>query len=115
MQLEAAKFLWDALQACDLILTFTAGKSFENYQDDVILRSAVERQFEIIGEALNQMSKIDPATTNAIPQFRQTVSFRNLLIHGYSTVDDRVVWTVLAEQLQPLKLVLASLLEQSPP
>lgn len=115
MQLEAAKFVWDALQACDLILTFTAGKSFENYQDDVLLRSAVERQFEIVGESLSQMSKIDSATTEAIPQFRQAVSFRNLLIHGYSAVDDRVVWTVLVDHLQPLKLVLAALLEQSPP
>ncbi len=115
MQLEATKFLWDALQACDLILTFTAGKSFENYQDDVLLRSAVERQFEIVGEALNQMSKIDSITADAIPQFRQAVSFRNLLAHGYSTVDDRVVWTVVVEHLQPLKVVLATLVEQSPP
>jgi uncharacterized protein with HEPN domain len=115
MQLEVGKLLWDALQACNLILTFTAGKSFENYQDDVLLRSAVERQFEIVGEALNQMSKIDLVTADAIPQFRQIVSFRNLLIHGYSTVDDRVVWTVLVEHLPPLKLVLAALVEQSPP
>ena len=115
MQLEAAKLLWDALQACDLILTFTAGKSFENYQDDVLLRSGVERQFEIVGEALNQMSKVDSAAADAIPQFRQAVSFRNLLIHGYSAVDDRVVWTVVVEHLPPLKLALVAMLERSPP
>ena len=115
MQLEAAKFLWDARQACDLILTFTAGKSFENYQADVLLRSAVERQFEIMGEALNQMSKIDPATAGSIPQLRKVVSFRNVLIHGYSSVDDRAVWTVVADQVQPLRLVLTALLAQSPP
>lgn len=115
MQLEAAKFLWDAHQACDLVLAFTAGKSFEDYQDDVLLRSAVERQFEIVGEALNQMSKIDPVTAGTIPQLRKVVSFRNVLIHGYSAVDDRAVWTVLVDHLQPLRLVLATLLAKSPP
>lgn len=98
-----------------MILTFTKRKSFENYQDDALLRSGVERQFEIVGEALNQMSKIDSATAAEIPQLRKVVSFRNILIHGYSAVDDRAVWTVVAEHVQPLKLVLTNLLSHSPP
>lgn len=107
--------MWDAQQACELILIFTRGKSFENYQDDVLLRSAVERQFEIAGEALNQMSKIDSAVAAEIPQLRKVVSFRNVLIHGYSAVDDRAVWTVAVEHVEPLKQVLTNLLAQSPP
>jgi uncharacterized protein with HEPN domain len=52
--------LWDALRASDLILEFSAGKSFEEYEADVQLRSAVERQFEIIGEALNRFRGSTP-------------------------------------------------------
>ena len=55
-------------------------------------RSAVERQFEILGEALNQWSRIEPFISEAIPGLPRIVAFRNLLIHAYSTVDDALVW-----------------------
>jgi uncharacterized protein with HEPN domain len=52
-----------------------------------MLRSAVERQFEIIGEALSQLAKIDPAVAARIPDLRRIVGFRNVLIHGYDRMD----------------------------
>lgn len=48
-QRDAMKYLEDILNACELISAFVASKSFEEYRDDLLLRSAVERQFEIIG------------------------------------------------------------------
>ncbi len=81
-------FLWDAHSAVEAILEFVAGKTFADYSADRLLRSAVERQFEIIGEALNQLYKIEPAWAERIPQAPQIVAFRNLLIHGYASVND---------------------------
>ena len=71
---------------------FTSAKSFADYEADDFLRSAVERQFEIAGEALNQLSRLDAATAATIAELPRIVAFRNVLIHGYASVDNRIVW-----------------------
>jgi uncharacterized protein with HEPN domain len=55
-------YLWDAKTAADAIADFVAGRTFEQYKSDLLLRSAVERQFEIVGEALNQLSRVAPGS-----------------------------------------------------
>ncbi len=80
MRLEAKKCLEDVRQAAELILQFTAGRSFVNYDGDALLRSAVERQFEIIGEAVNRLSKIDHVIVEGLPDAPRIVAFRNILI-----------------------------------
>lgn len=95
MQLDGKKCLEDVRQSAELILQFTSGKSFSEYDDDVLLRSAVERQFEIIGEAINRLSKIDPTVVDDLPDTPRIVAFRNILIHGYDVVDNHVVWDVI--------------------
>jgi uncharacterized protein with HEPN domain len=62
MHADSSKLLWDALQAAERVNRFTAGKTFGSYEQDELLRSGVERQLEVIGEALNQLRRIDPAT-----------------------------------------------------
>jgi uncharacterized protein with HEPN domain len=59
-----------------------------------MLRAAVERKFEIIGEALGQFAKRDTSTAARIGEHRRIVAFRNILVHGYADVDDRLVWTL---------------------
>lgn len=110
MHPNSAKLLWDAQQAALRITRFTAGKTFEDYGADELLRSGVERQFEIIGEALNQLSRLDPAAAAALPDLPRIVAFRNLLIHGYASVDDRVVWGVIESSLGPLLAALDALI-----
>ena len=102
MRLESKKLLEDMRQGASLILEFTAGKSLDDYRTDKLLKSAVQRQFEIVGEALSRLAKRDPETASRIPDRRQIISFRNVLIHGYDIVDDLVVWDVVGKKLPVL-------------
>lgn len=112
MRLEAKKYLYDIRQAADLVSAFTAGKRFEDYQAETMLRSAVERQFEIIGEALAQLSRLDETLVARISEYRRIIAFRNILIHGYAQVDDRIVWDIIETKLPVLRREIAVLLEQ---
>jgi uncharacterized protein with HEPN domain len=110
MRPDPRKYLWDALHAAELVHNFARGQSFADYQSNAMLRSAVERQFEIIGEALNQLSKVDPEAASHVPDLRRIVAFRNILIHGYATVDDALVWQVIIDKLPGLQQALTELL-----
>jgi uncharacterized protein with HEPN domain len=106
-----AKLLWDARQATDRIARITDGRRFEDYQSDEVLRWAVERQFIVVGEALSALRRIDPAVATSIPDLARIIAFRNVLIHGYAGVDDRLVWGVVERDLTVLRTSLARLLE----
>lgn len=67
MQLESAALLWDARRAAELIGSFITGRTWSDYLDDPMLRSAVERQFEIIGESLNRVGHVDSETAATLP------------------------------------------------
>jgi len=103
MQLEVRKYLFDVQRACALIRQFTAGKDLSAYSSDVLLRSAVERQFEIIGEALSQMLKLDNSLSAQITASKQIISFRNVLIHGYAKVLNHLVWEIIEAKLPVLQ------------
>ena len=109
---DAGKLLWDAQQAAERIARFTANKRFSDYEADELLRSAVERQFEIIGEAFNRLVKVDVLVAEQIPDLPRIIAFRNVLIHGYATVDNRLVWGVIETNLGPLRSTLDRLLAE---
>lgn len=102
MQPEAAKYLFDVQRAAALIARFCEGKTFDQYRADELLKSGVERQFMIIGEALSQLARLAPDVTERIAAFRRIIAFRNILVHGYATVDDKIVWGVVETSLPPL-------------
>ena len=102
MLLESRKYLFDIVEAAKLLNQFSAGKTFADYLADPLLRSGVERQFEIVGEALAQLVRVEPAVAARISEYKKIVSFRNLLIHGYAQVDHQVVWEVLDKKLPTL-------------
>ncbi len=79
------------------------------------MRSAVERQFEIIGEALNRLSKVDPDLARRVPDLREIVSFRNLLIHGYGAIDHTRAWRIAEALLPALRKTVSSLLSELGP
>lgn len=111
MRPESKKLLEDIRQACVLIRTFTADQSLEDYSAEPMVKSAVERQFEIIGEALRRLHALNPAAASEIGQYRQIISFRNILIHGYDMVEDDVVWDVIRDHLPALKNQVESMLD----
>jgi uncharacterized protein with HEPN domain len=92
MQPDTLKLLWDMQRSVERIIRFTVGKTVEDYLADNFLRSAVERQFEIIGEALTRIRKADPTTYSSITGHSKIVGFRNQLIHGYDVIDHETTW-----------------------
>lgn len=102
MHAEIRKFLYDVKTACETLKDFIAEKSLFDYENDRLLRSAVERQLTIIGEALAQSLKIEPALEENISEIREIVRFRNILVHGYAVIENETVWGILQNDLQPL-------------
>jgi uncharacterized protein with HEPN domain len=107
---DPKSLLWDAREAAEAIGAMTAGKAFADFDRDIMLRSAVERQFEIIGEALARLARVDIATAELIPDLRDIIAFRNILIHGYAVIDRRRVWRVVEDDLPRLRTTLNELL-----
>ena len=87
MQPKTPKLLNDLRDSAAFILAAVSGKSFDHYHGDRVLRQAIERSFEIIGEAMKRLAQHDPETAARIGDYREIIAFRNVLIHGYDLVD----------------------------
>lgn len=112
MQLEAKKFLFDINESIDSINQYLKDKrDFNVYQNDKLLRRGIERELEIIGEAINRLLKIDP--TLKIDNARKIVDLRNWVIHGYDKIDDVVIWGIVSRQIPLLKKQVEELLAGS--
>jgi uncharacterized protein with HEPN domain/predicted nucleotidyltransferase len=109
------KLLHDMSVGCADIEQFAAGKSFADYAADKLLRLAVERELEIIGEALNQLLKLEPALETAITAARRIVDLRNLLIHAYATIDNEMIWKIVQENAPVLRAEVDKLLQAPEP
>lgn len=109
---ESKKYLFDMQQAAARIEQFTAEKALADYTSDVFLRSAVERQIEIVGEALARLAKHDEPTAQRISEYRRIISFRNVLIHGYDAISDGVTWDIVQSKLPVLRAQLTILLAE---
>ena len=111
MRLEARKYLHDIARASDLVAEFVAGAGIDDYADNAMLRAAVEREFEIIGEALARLARLDEDLVSGISEYRRIIAFRNILIHGYAEIDDRLVWDIVESKLPILRREVAALIE----
>ena len=110
MERESRKCLEDIRQAAELIDTLTGGKTLSQYGSDIPLHSAVECQFRIIGEALHQLSRTDPATASRITDQERVMAMRDALADGYEIVDAEVVWDVARSSLPALHRAVRDLL-----
>ena len=112
MQRDPRAFLWDVREAALAIQSFTTGMDAAAYAANPMAQAAVARKFEIIGEALNQLSKLDTAVAARIPDLAQIVAFRNQLIHGYATVNVSTVWNISQTALPALRDAVQGLLDE---
>ncbi len=110
MRRDPRAYLYDILAAADSILAFAQGADLADYLENDMLRSAVERKFEIIGEALSQLARIDGELARRVSDWRDIIAFRNILIHNYAALDHSVVWRAQSEQLPSLRAEVAALL-----
>ena len=102
MQPKTPKLLDDIRDAAVFIRQVTGGKTLDAYRADRLLRQAVERNFEIIGEAVSRLARADAATAARIGDHPQIIAFRNVLIHGYDLIDDAQVWQVITRDIPRL-------------
>lgn len=102
MQPRSLKLLEDIRDAAAFIREVTAARTVDEYGADRLLRQAVERNFEIIGEAVNRLARADSETTEKIDESEHIIAFRNILIHGYDLIDHTQVWKVITEQIPVL-------------
>ncbi|MCU0418998.1 MAG: DUF86 domain-containing protein [Cyclobacteriaceae bacterium] len=98
------KWLTDIKLAGEEINFFVGqqGGTFETYRENLLLKRAVERNLEIIGEAVNRIIKFDPHYEAKIENSRKIVSLRNLIIHTYDSISDETIWSVLLTYLPSL-------------
>jgi uncharacterized protein with HEPN domain len=102
MLLEIMKYLHDIAQSIDSIDKYLGGKrDFIEYRDNKLLRRGIERELEIIGEAVGKILKIDSEIE--ISEARRIVDLRNWLIHGYDRVDDVIIWGIVNKDIPKLK------------
>lgn len=112
MQHDPRAWLWDVRRAADLVAEFVQGRSFDDYLADRLVRSAVERQLEIVGEALSRLAKEAPALAERIPDLRPAIAMGNVLIHAYRNVNNEAVWRTVQHNLPALRGGVAALLAE---
>lgn len=102
MHARSPKLLEDIRDAAAFIGEATQGCTLGQFSANRLLRQAVERNFEIIGEAVKRLAQVDPPCAARIAQYPQIIAFRNVLIHGYDLVDHALVWSTVQTQLPAL-------------
>ena len=109
---ETRQRLLDALESCEAIRRHTAGFDFATYLRDAKTRDAVERRLGIIGEALHRAQASEPTLSHQLPDLGEIVGMRNRIIHGYSRVDNAIVWDAVQNRIPMLQSRLAELLTE---
>ncbi|MBK7479175.1 MAG: DUF86 domain-containing protein [Bacteroidales bacterium] len=110
MNVEIKKFLYDIRESIESIENYLGNeRDFSVYLSNKMLRRAVEREFEIIGEAMNRIERLDPKIK--ISSKKQIINMRNRVIHGYDKIDDEIVWGTIVRHLPTLKIEISKLLK----
>ncbi|MCF6307966.1 MAG: DUF86 domain-containing protein [Flavobacteriaceae bacterium] len=111
MEIEIKKYLYDIKVSIDSIEDYLGEtRNFNLYLENKMLRRAIERGFEIIGEAMNRIDKLDESIE--IEGEIQIISMRNRVIHGYDKIDNEIIWGTIVRHLPTLKIEIEKLLSK---
>ena len=108
---EVRKLLFDIMLASEDIINFTNGLNYSDFLENKMVQKAVEREFEIIGEALNRIKRINPEIMEDISEHHRIIGFRNILTHGYDVIDEKLVWDAVTIHLPILQKEIKKLIE----
>ena len=113
MPRDERAYLSDILESCEAIGAAVRDLDLAAYQSNRLVRSSVEREFIIIGEAVAALGRAAPAIFAAITRARRIVDFRNQLTHEYPTVDDALIWAIIETDVPILQRECADLMKRS--
>jgi uncharacterized protein with HEPN domain len=105
-------YLADITGACEAIGRFLAGVDYPAYREAELIRSGVERQLILIGEAVSSLLRVEPALADRISHARRIVDFRNQLTHDYAAVNHAVVWAIATDEVPLLRAECEALLTE---
>ncbi len=97
------QLLYDIIEGIKTIEVFAKNKSFEEFDNERLLQAGVERELEIIGEALNRLNRLDPSIAEQITEVHRIIGMRNILAHGYDVIENQIIWKVIKDKLGKLK------------
>lgn len=103
MRSESRRYLYDILRACEAIGHFIEGRRLADYDSDLLLRSAVERQLMIVGEAMSQATRMDEGLADQIDDARKIVNLRNVIVHGYTVIENATIWGIVQADVPKLR------------
>jgi uncharacterized protein with HEPN domain len=109
------KLLLDAIDAIDLALHFLGDASLDAYSASPMMRAAVERQLEILGEACARLAKVDDRLFERVPACQPAIGLRNRIIHAYDALDDGIIRDTVLTSLPPLRAALHAWLKDLDP
>lgn len=100
---DPQKYLYDIVSSCDFLIEFTTGRSLADYASERGFRSAIERELQIIGEAVMQLDKVAPDLAAQITESRSIIGFRHVLVHGYDSLVPATVWEIIETRIAGLR------------
>ena len=103
MQRSPRAYLADIIDACDAIAAALHGVELSRYENDRLIRSAMEREFILIGEALAFLARLDASLSARVSHVRIIVGLRNLLTHDYPAIRDATVWATALHDVPVLR------------
>ena len=114
MDERVLKWLFDIKIAIDEIDSYfeKQEKDFFKYRENIMLKRAIERNLEIIGEAMNRILKRDSSFENKISNAKAIISLRNQVIHAYDNISDENIWSILINHLPKLKSEIDNLVDE---
>lgn len=99
---DPEKYLYDMANSCRFLVGYVSGRSFDDFRTDRGFRSAIERELQIIGEALLQLTKVSMTIAQRISDYNRIIRFRHVLVHGYDRLNQDVEWYIVTERIPVL-------------